>query len=82
MPIDLDATTTTIDPMVGVPPAGDDPNAEARQQVEDIVRDQCLSDPDREEGVVQFNLDGEVVNEYRVPCDEIRAEANREADEQ
>ncbi len=54
----------------------DDPNAEARQQVIDAARQQCLDDPEQVEGVVRIVVadTGEVANEYRVNCDEVRAE--------
>lgn len=52
----------------------EDPNAEARQQVIDAAEQQCLDDPDLDEGVVRI-VDAEtdeVVNEYRVDCDDVR----------
>ncbi len=85
--VDLDAVTTTtvsgdstessmtmapftdeVDP--------DDPNAEARQQVIDAARQQCLDDPELDEGVVRLVIaeTGELANEYRVDCAEVRAE--------
>lgn len=83
--IDLDAvsTTTTVDgdtSSTTAPPGDeidpDDPNAEARQQVIDAARQQCLDDPELDEGVVRLVMaeTGELANEYRVDCDEVRAE--------
>ncbi len=83
--IDLDAVTTSTADDAGsaslLPPIADevdpdDPNAEARQQVIDAARQQCLDDPELAEGVVRLIIEatGELANEYRVDCDEIRAE--------
>lgn len=78
-PVDLDATTSTT--VVTPPPFDgeidpDDPNAEARAQVVDAARQQCLDDPELDEGVVRLVLEetGELASEYRVDCDEVRAE--------
>lgn len=79
-PVDLDATTSTT-AVVTAPPFDDeidpdDPNAAARSQVVEAARQQCLDDPELDEGVVQLVLEesGEIASEYRVDCDEVRAE--------
>ncbi len=55
----------------------EDPNAEARQQVIDAAEQQCLDDPDLDEGVVRLvdPATDEVMNEYRADCAEVRAAA-------
>jgi hypothetical protein len=71
-PIDLDATvqpTTTI-----APPAlpDDDPNAAARNQLIEFAKEQCRLHPEREFGVVIIaDADGNEVNRYEHPCDEL-----------
>ncbi|MEZ5225407.1 MAG: hypothetical protein R2710_01695 [Acidimicrobiales bacterium] len=85
--VDLNATTTTAaadtatGSSVSMAPFTDeidpdDPNAEARQQVIDAARQQCLDDPTLDEGVVRIVVEatGEIANEYRVDCAEVRAE--------
>ncbi len=89
--IDLDAPTTTATASSGssdgstvtAPPLPDevdpdDPNAESQQMVIDAARQQCLDDPELDEGVVRIVLEatGEVASEYRVDCDEVRSESD------
>lgn len=69
-PIDLDAPTTSI---TAPDLSGDDPNAAARRQIEDLARQQCLDDPTAEMGVIVLaDPDtGEEVNRFELPCDEL-----------
>lgn len=69
-PIDLDATTSTVGPLID-----DDPNAESRQLVQDLAEQQCLDDPAKVEGVIRIvdpDTD-EVVGEFLADCAEVRA---------
>ncbi len=75
-PVDFDAVTTTS---VADPAAGetvDDPNAEARAEVDRLAREQCLDDPELEVGTVRIvdPTTDEVVSEYVVDCAEVRAD--------
>ncbi len=80
--VDLDATTTTAAterssvPTMSDEVDPDDPNAEARELVVEAARRQCLDDPDLDEGVVRIVAEatGEVANEYRVDCNEVRGD--------
>lgn len=69
-PIDLDTTTTVSSPVTRAPELpDDDPNAEARQQVIDLAKEECRKDPTREFGVVIIaDADGNEVNRYEHPC--------------
>lgn len=69
IPIDLDATTTTLSPPT-LP--DDDPNAQARNQVIEFAKEQCRLHPEREFGVVVIaDSDGNEVNRYEYPCAEL-----------
>lgn len=69
--LDLDGTipATTVAP-------DEDPNAEARAEVERFARQQCLDDPTLEVGVVVIAdaETGEEVNRFELPCDEAVAD--------
>ncbi len=69
-PIDLDAPTTTADALPAPPTLpDDDPNAQARQQMIDLAKEQCRLHPEREFGVIVIaDGDGEEVNRYEFPC--------------
>lgn len=76
-PIDLDATTTTTGSVEGGLPdlPEDDPNAEARNQVIELAKEECRKDPTAEFGtVVIADENGVEVNRYEHPCSEVRAE--------
>lgn len=71
-PLDLDQTTTSS--TEGRLPAlpEDDPNAQARDQVVEFAKEQCRLHPEREFGVVVIaDGDGNEVNRYEFPCDEL-----------
>lgn len=72
-PIDLDTATTTDTTLVEPPPLpDDDPNAQARQQVIDLAKEQCRLHPEREFGVIVIaDADGEEINRYEFPCAEL-----------
>lgn len=76
-PIDLRATTSVVE---SVPLPENDPNAEARQQVEDLAEQQCLDDPTADEGVIRIvePESNEVVGEVIVDCDEVRSRVGAE----
>jgi len=66
-PIDLDALTTTAVPPPTLPE--DDPNAQAREQVINLAKEQCRLHPEREFGVIVIaDTDGEEVSRYEFPC--------------
>ena len=69
-PIDLDNTSTTNPPVTGLPDLPeDDPNADARDQVIELAKEECRKDPTREVGVVVIaDADGVEVNRYEYPC--------------
>jgi hypothetical protein len=69
-PIDLDSTTTTDATLPESPPVpDDDPNAQAREQVIELAKEQCRLHPEREFGVIVIaDADGEEVNRYEYPC--------------
>lgn len=68
-PIDLDATTTTVGPP---PLPEDDPNAQARNQVIELAKEQCRLYPEREFGVIVIaDSEGNEVNRYEYPCAEL-----------
>ena len=68
-PIDFDATTTTaVAPTV----PDEDPNAQARDQVEELAKEQCRLHPEREFGVIVIaDSDGNEVNRFEFPCAEL-----------
>lgn len=72
-PIDLDASTTTDTTVVEAPPLpDDDPNAQAREQVIELAKEQCRLHPEREFGVIVIaDGDGVEVNRYEFPCAEL-----------
>ena len=57
----------------GTSPASpeDDPNAEARSQIQQLAEAECLRDPSRAEGVVEMAdaETGAVVSVYRISCE-------------
>lgn len=69
VPIDLNAT---------VPPTSapdeNDPNAAQRQEIQQLAEQQCLDDPELEEGTVRIvdPVTNEVVSELIVQCSEVR----------
>lgn len=74
-PIDFDSTTTSP-PVTGPPdlPA-DDPNAEARNQVLELAKEECRKHPDREFGVIVFvDEDGNEANRFEYPCADLEAD--------
>lgn len=75
-PIDLDQTTTTSPPVTGLPELPeDDPNAEARQQVIDLAKEECRKDPASEFGVVIIaDANGNEVNRFEYPCADLENE--------
>lgn len=75
-PIDLNTTLTTSPPVTGLPDLPeDDPNAEARQQVIDLAKEECRKDPSAEFGVIVIaDENGVEVNRYEYPCAELDAE--------
>ena len=75
-PIDLDGTTTTAPPVTGLPDVpGDDPNADSRELVIELAKEECRKDPSREFGVVVIaDPDGVEVNRYEYPCADLEAD--------
>lgn len=64
-PIDLSVTTTTA------ANSDADVNAEARQQLEDLAKEECRKDPTREFGVIIIadQETGAEVNRLEFPCE-------------
>lgn len=62
-------SSSTIPSGTAPPSAEDDPNAEARAQIQQLAEAECAKD-DRAEGVIQMAdaETGEVVSEYRIDC--------------
>lgn len=79
-PIDLDRSTTTSPPVTGLPdPPDDDPNADSRELVIELAKEECRKDPTREFGVVVIaDPDGVEVNRYEYPCADLDADENGE----
>lgn len=75
-PIDLDSTSTTGPPVTRLPELPeDDPNAEARNQVLDLAKEECRKHPDREFGVVVFvDEDGNEASRFEYPCADLEAD--------
>jgi hypothetical protein len=73
-PIDLSSSTSA--PLTtGVPLPDDDPNAESRQMAIDFAEQQCVDDPDKDEGIIRI-VDPEteqVVGEVVADCAEVRS---------
>ncbi len=70
-PLDLDATI--LAPEVSEAPEVEDPNLAARDQMEDLAKEECRKDPSREVGVVVVtdSATGEEVSRFEFPCDEL-----------
>ncbi len=77
-PIDLDRSTTTSPPVTGLPELpDDDPNADSRELVIELAKEECRKDPTREFGVVVIaDPDGVEVNRYEYPCADLEADEN------
>jgi len=75
-PIDLDGTTTTNPPVTGLPDLPeDDPNADSRELVIELAKEECRKDPTREFGVVVIaDPDGVEVSRYEYPCADLEAD--------
>ncbi len=71
-PIPVDLTETV--PATTLAPDPDDPNAAERQRMEDLAAQQCLDDPELDEGVTRL-VDpetNEAVAEVTIDCTTVR----------
>lgn len=80
-PLDLGATTTSAPPVTALPDLPeDDPNADARNQVIELAKEECRKDPSREFGVVIIaDANGDEVNRYEHPCSDVDVDADTDA---
>ncbi len=72
-PIDLQRTVTTS---VDATTTTEDPNAEVREQAEQLAAEQCLEDPELEKGIIQI-VDpdsGEIAGEVIADCAVVRSQ--------
>lgn len=70
VPIDLNSTV----PPTTAAADENDPNAAQRQEIQQLAEQQCLDDPDLEEGTVRIvdPATDEIVSELIIPCSEVR----------